>query len=769
MAMQHSDELKEASYLLFQQVLSLGIPIWSCGFNIWEKGEKFGTGWMSTHGFIQPSFRIPLTEYPTFIRMHESRLEGKPFYVEEVSGEALAEHYRYMFSLPDFKVIAEEQVKEGFVLPESQVNHVYNFNHGNLVFLSAKPIPDASDVFKRFTAVFEQTYTRFLDLQKSEAQAREAQIEAALEKVRSTSLAMHHHNELEKVVAVLFDKLAELGLSFSGAGIFLFDQDKRSIRHWITGLNISAPTKNDLPYDEEFEKNPIVEDLWRAKEKDELIFNKSYSKKAKDDLFQYISKYNDASKIPEDVKKFVFEADNYTQTCVAERNCLVCLDSWSGPFTSEEDFEILKRFARVFEQAYVRFLDLQKAEAQAREAQIETALEKVRSRSLAMHHSNELEQVVVSLFDRLVELGLSFDGACIYIFEKEKRNINLWIATKYLSAPIKVDLPYDEEIKNNAINKDLWNAIENGEHIINRSYSGEIKNDYFRYVAKYNKSKIPQSVRNLHLESESWTVHLAAEKNSMIGYDSWSGLTISSEDFQILTKFAKVFEQAYTRFLDLQKAEAQAREAQIQLALERVRARMMAMQKSDELREVTMVLYDQLKNLGFTNGASSITIMDASTGDMDVWAEGLRDGYRFLESYHVNYFNHKSHIEQLAHWKNGTPYAEIKISGEEKKAYDKIYLNETDFIRAPEETKDLMMRQETVIISMAYMIYGALCWTPEAISEEQAKIFSNALQKYSNKPIPVFLICKKPKHRQEKHRLNCIGKSSCKNNGHAAK
>ena len=38
---------------------------------------------------------------------------------------------------------------------------------------------------KRFGKVFEQTYTRFLDLQKAEAQAREAQIEAALERVRS--------------------------------------------------------------------------------------------------------------------------------------------------------------------------------------------------------------------------------------------------------------------------------------------------------------------------------------------------------------------------------------------------------------------------------------------------------------------------------------------------------------------------------------------------------------------------------------------------------
>ena len=66
-------------------------------------------------------------------------------------------------------------------------------------------------------------------------------------------------------------------------------------------------------------------------------------------------------------------------------------------------------------------------------------------------------------------------------------------------------------------------------------------------------------------------------------------------------RFGKVFQQTYTRFLDLQKAEAQAREAQIEAALERVRSRTMAMQKSDELQEVacfisaiTMVGYYEL-------------------------------------------------------------------------------------------------------------------------------------------------------------------------------
>ncbi len=40
----------------------------------------------------------------------------------------------------------------------------------------------------------------------------------------------------------------------------------------------------------------------------------------------------------------------------------------------------------------------------------------------------------------------------------------------------------------------------------------------------------------------------------------------------ILIKIGAAFDLAYRRFLDLQKAEAQAREAQIELGLERVRA-----------------------------------------------------------------------------------------------------------------------------------------------------------------------------------------------------
>ena len=66
------------------------------------------------------------------------------------------------------------------------------------------------------------------------------------------------------------------------------------------------------------------------------------------------------------------------------------------------------KMAHAFEQAHTRFLDLQKAEAQAREAQIEAALEKVRSRSLAMHKSDELQEVVHTVIER--RGGLKIEG-----------------------------------------------------------------------------------------------------------------------------------------------------------------------------------------------------------------------------------------------------------------------------------------------------------------------------------------------------------------------
>jgi signal transduction histidine kinase len=609
MAMQHSDELQEAANLLFKQVQSLEIPVWSCGYNIWEKHEKICTGWMSTNDITQPPFKIPLTESPTFIRFYKSRKKNEDFYVERVEGKALAAHYKYMFSLPDFATIGKEHLKSGFKLPKSQINHVANFAQGNLVFITSDHVPDAWDIFKRFAKVFEQTYTRFLDLKKAEAQAREAQIEAALEKVRSRSLAMHHTDELEHVVAELFNKLVDLNLTFDAALIYIFDKEKRNIRAWIASAILQVPVRIDLPFDDVMAKNQVIRDLWQATEKREDIFNRSYSGKAKNDYILFSHRHN-KSNLAEATKNLMIGAKAWTVAFAAERNSVIGFDSWSGNITSEDDFRVLKRFSRVFEQAYTRFLDLQRAEAQAREAQIQLALERLRARTMAMHHSSELSEAATLVFEQLSQLGVVLWGCGFNICHEE--NVERWMSLPNGKMLDPLIIPYASD----SSEQDFYDVWKRGDEIYTRAYEGEELFQGFESLKSRPSTEIIyQRFQEINLPLPKWMMHhIVPYKHGYL----WIMVTKPFAETQIFVRFAKVFEQTYTRFLDLKNAEALARESQIQLALERVRARTMAMQKSDELKEVAMLLFKQVTDLGIT----------CWTTGFNVWSE---DGNSYVD------------------------------------------------------------------------------------------------------------------------------------------
>src|SRR6185503_12103942 len=191
MAMQHSNELKDAALLLFQQVQSFGVDQWACGYNIWEPDGKTCTAWMSRQGNIQPPFKTHPTVDQCFQHFYDAKQRGESFYVEEIGGDEIKTHYKRLLSLPEFKSAPKEFFDE-LIVPEFQIFHIAYFDQGYLMFITYKPVPQTWDIFKRFAKVFEQTYTRFLDLQKAEAQAREGQIETGLERVRSRSLAMHN-------------------------------------------------------------------------------------------------------------------------------------------------------------------------------------------------------------------------------------------------------------------------------------------------------------------------------------------------------------------------------------------------------------------------------------------------------------------------------------------------------------------------------------------------------------------------------------------------
>jgi len=442
MGMQRSDELADTAVLLFQQLKLLDVELRGCGFNIWEKDEKTCTAWMSTPvGELMQPFSLPLTEYPLFIRYYESRKNGEDFWVQETSKKELSARLGYLSTLPVVGELLTGSPNNEAAIPAFVVDHVVNFSNGNLIFITYKPYPEAHDIFKRFGKVFDQTYTRFLDLQKAETQAREAQVEAALEKVRSRSLAMHKSDELEQVVTVVNEKLRELGVSMEdrAASMIIFEEGSKDLVQWVASQEHETSSYFRTPYFD----HPIFNDLLEAKEKGVDFFYKAYTPKVKNSYFRYFFEHSDYKLLPDSTKKWILESEHYALSIAYAKHSALAIVNLSGKPLSENQNDILKRFSRVFEQSYTRFLDLQKAEAQAKESQIQLALERVRARTMAMHQSAELIEVLTVLMQQLNELKFDIDLTSIHPNFSEQPFI-YWMASVTRPYPEKFDVPYKD-------------------------------------------------------------------------------------------------------------------------------------------------------------------------------------------------------------------------------------------------------------------------------------------------------------------------------------
>ena len=122
---------------------------------------------MSSEGTLQTPFQLRLYGEASFDEMGEFIRSDNTMLVQELGGKALEEHYTYMKSFPDLKPTFDEIERLGLSLPTYQINHLCKFNQGFILFITYEKVPDSQDIFKRFTKVFDQTYTRFLDLKKA--------------------------------------------------------------------------------------------------------------------------------------------------------------------------------------------------------------------------------------------------------------------------------------------------------------------------------------------------------------------------------------------------------------------------------------------------------------------------------------------------------------------------------------------------------------------------------------------------------------------------
>ncbi len=717
MAMQKSDELAEAALLLFEQLQSLGAVLWSCGFNIFEKDDTECTSFIARGGKMLEPVKLSLNENMFMQLFHESKQNGEELWSMELSGEDSKSVFGY--------VAKQRQLQTGNVtflsevtLPSSQIVHLVNFAHGNLMFITVEPHPEMHDIFKRFGKVFEQTYTRFLDLQKAEAQSRESQIQLALERVRARTMAMQKSNELSETAYILFQQFKDLGEDPIQITIGIFNEDEKVVQFSITGFDGSG-SQIDQAYNMDIDEPILLHKIytaWKEQKKSVVI---ELAGKDLNDWSAYRSKI---AKLTESV---TFSADDRRFVSVGFFS--KGMISFSKPDRiREETIKILERFASVFEQTYTRFLDLQKAEEQARESQIQLALERVRARTMAMQKQNDLLGVLDLLVEQLVKLGVDLQVAN---FSKglPGGDWDLWIEVvtdvgtifnNYVHFP-RIDHPYFHHVE-----KNIETFRNDGTDFFKDVFSKEEKNSWqdYIYTQTIYKDLTSEEIKQSIYDKPGYTWSMVILKDTWVSICRFNQTPFSDEEDALLRRFANAFGQAYTRFLDLQKAEAQAREAQIELGLERVRARAMAMQTSEELNALIGIVFTELTKLDLVLTRCVIIIYDAETKGAQWWmanSEAPSAPMNFFVKYaDLSFFN-----VYLKGWEERDLKWQYILEGENKIVTDNFLFNETELKTLPDFVIEGMKAPHKVYLNASFNNFGNLTLaTLEPLSEKHFDI-----------------------------------------------
>ncbi|MES2371179.1 MAG: ATP-binding protein [Bacteroidota bacterium] len=664
MAMQNSEELKELIETVFTELTKLDVVLARCLIMIYDPKTKGSMWWMANSEaqqepiglFVQYHEHAP---YSAYLRAWQDRVIRWQY---ELHGQVKKDWDDYLFvetdlsRLPDF-VIAGMKAPERVWLSSS-----FN-NFGNLTLATLEPLPEEHfDILLRFAKVFDLTYTRFNDLQKAEAQAREAQIEAGLERVRYSAMAMQSSEDVGSASAVVFHEISLLGLETMRCGITIIHPDMTADVWAATTTSEGKEMKGMGSID--FNTHPLwigLFDAWKNKKE-----NFSYDLRG-DDLRAYYNvlanspNYNSSYIQSQEFPDHTFYASFFEQGAVFTFSLL--------PYNDEERI-VLKKFTTVFSLTFRRFLDLKQAEAQARESQIEVALERVRARTMAMHRSDDLLNVISVLSEQFQLLGFKLDSANFNTSYREK-NWNLWLYNPGMPLyPDQIRIPYiDHPYFNRTIE-----GLAQGKTFNAFVFSKEEKDSFLDHlysntIAKNNAS---EERKKYCYEKPGFAWSVVYLENTAITIANYDAEPYTEEQNSILRRFGNVFEQSYTRFLDLQKAEAQTREAEIQLALERVRARTMAMQRSEELSETCELLFEEFSKLRIVKAGQEGTAGDRATIGIFNETEGTYDlsitnlvGKKLDHTFRLSIKEPVNIAKVYAAWKAGKSLLEIDMHGDD--------------------------------------------------------------------------------------------------------
>lgn len=345
---------------------------------------------------------------------------------------------------------------------------------------------------------------------------------------------------------------------------------------------------------------------------------------------------------------------------------------------------------------------------------IEAALDKVRALALAMKKPDDMLDICRMISVQLDALGIKDirNVQTAIIYESKGTYINYeYYQAHELTFITEVD--YNHPIQAAFINQMLKEAGA----FFTTSIEGAALQDWVEY-----QKTTPQFVDTKLTAAVSLNYYWYSLGPIAIGISLYKPLT--EEGLQLFKRFRQVFQLSYRRYLDIELAVEQVREVQIQLSLESVRARAMAMQTSNELAELVSVVLGELKKLDFALSWCLITIVDYDSWACRVWMANT-DAGQLPQSYHLQFADYPFQKAIMQAWLERKTKWVYELKGEEKKAIDEYMFTKTEYRRLPEAVQAQIKALNPAFFSFSFSNFGGLqTGGPRPLSDENLDILS---------------------------------------------